>query len=298
MTATMRIKGIFPPIATPFEKGEVAYDRLVENLSRWNGTGLAGFVVMGSNGESAFLTREEKLKLIETTKKNLGEGKILIAGTGSDSIKETVKLSDDAAGLGADYALVLTPSFYKDQMKHDALVRYFTEVADSIRIPLVIYNVPKFTGVDIQPATVAELARHKNIAGLKNSSENTAQTAEIVASVPRDFSVLVGTASVLYPGLAAGATGGILALANIAPGECVLLQNLFESGKHEEASKLQAKLIPANKAVTSKFGVPGLKAAMDMLGYFGGDPRSPLAPLGEKERSELRGILQTAGLLK
>lgn len=291
------INGIMPPITTPFEHGEVAYERLPENIERWNKTGLSGYVVMGSNGESVFLTREEKLKLIEVAKKNLTSGKLLIAGTGTDSIKETINLSNEAAERGADYALVLTPSFYKGQMNSAAFVRYFTEVADRIRIPLIIYNVPKFTGVNIEADAVARLSRHINIAGLKNSAENAAHMAEIIGSVPKDFSVLVGTASVLYPGLAAGATGGILALANIAPSECVELQRLFEAGKYDEASKLQMKLIPVNKAVTSKYGVPGLKAAMDMLGYFGGEPRSPLSPLGDRDREDLKTILKSAGLL-
>ena len=287
-----------PPVTTPFVSGEVAYDKLADNIKRWNRTGLSGYVVMGSNGESAFLTREEKLNLVATVKKSLASGMLLLAGTGSDSINETVALSNDAADRGADYALVLTPSFYKGQMNSAAFVRYFTEVADKTKIPVVIYNVPKFTGVDIQADAVFKLARHGNVVGLKNSSENAAQTAEIIACVPKDFSVLVGTASVLYPGLTAGATGGILALANIAPEQCVELQRLFEAGRHEEASALQKKLIPVNKAVTSKYGVPGLKAAMDMLGYFGGEPRSPLAPLDDREREDLKLILKAAGLVE
>ncbi len=291
------IKGIMPPITTPFERGEVAYDKLAVNIARWNKTELSGYVVMGSNGESVFLTREEKLKLVEATRKNLTPGRLLIAGTGSDSIEETVALSNDAAERGADYALVLTPSFYKSQMNSAAFVRYFTEAADKIRIPLIIYNVPKFTGVNIEADTVAKLAQHKNIVGLKNSAENSAHMAEIISFVPKDFSVLVGTASVLYPGLASGAAGGILALANIAPEECVELQRLFDAGRHGEASALQMKLIPVNKAVTSKYGVPGLKAAMDMLGYFGGEPRSPLVSLGQAECEGLKSILKTAGLL-
>ena len=291
------IKGIMPPITTPFERGEVAYDKLAVNIARWNKTELSGYVVMGSNGESVFLTREEKLKLVEATRKNLTPGRLLIAGTGSDSIEETVALSNDAAERGADYALVLTPSFYKSQMNSAAFVRYFTEAADKIRIPLIIYNVPKFTGVNIEADTVAKLAQHKNIVGLKNSAENSAHMAEIISFVPKDFAVLVGTASVLYPGLASGAVGGILALANIAPEECVELQRLFDAGRHDEASALQMKLIPINKAVTSKYGVPGLKAAMDILGYFGGEPRSPLVSLGQAEREDLKSILKTAGLL-
>ena len=291
------IKGIFPPITTPFENGEVAYDRLSENIAKWNRTGLSGYVVMGSNGESPFLTREEKLKLVEATKQSADSGKMLIAGTGSDSIRETVSLSNEAADRGADYVLVLTPSFYKDQMRSPAIVRYFTEVADKIKVPLIIYNVPKFTGINIEVDAAVRLSGHGNIVGLKNSSENAAHTAEIVANVPVDFSVLVGTASVLYHGLVSGATGGILALANIAPVECIEVQRLFDAGKHEEASRLQAKLIPVNRAVTTKYGVAGLKAAMDLLGYYGGEPRSPLTALGNEERKDLIRILKTADLL-
>ncbi len=287
-----------PPITTPFERGEISFDKLTRNFARWNTAALAGYVVMGSNGESAFLTREEKLKLVEFSRKNIAADKLLVAGTGSDSIRETIALSNDAADRGADVVLVLTPSFYKEQMKGAALVRYFTEVADSVKVPLMIYNVPRFTGVNIEVDAVANLSKHENIAGLKNSSENIAQTADIIANVPKEFTVFAGTASVLYPALAAGAAGGVLALANIAPIECIKIQELFDSGKHDEASKLQAKLIPVNSAVTSKYGVPGLKAAMDMLGYFGGEPRSPLVALGEREREDLRLVLMKSELLK
>lgn len=291
------IKGIMPPVATPFANGEVAYDKLADNMKRWNQTGLSGYVLMGSNGESSFLTREEKLTLIETAKNHLAAGKVLMAGTGSDSIKETITLTNEVADRGTDYALVLTPSYYKGQMNSAAFERYFTAVADKVKIPLIIYNVPKFTGVNIAPDAVAELAQHPNIVGLKNSSENVAHIAEIISLVPSDFSVLVGTSSVLYPALAAGATGGILAVANIAPEQCVELQRLWEAGSLAETSALQKRLLPVNKAVTATYGVPGLKAAMDMLGYFGGEPRSPLAPLTEAESTQLQAVLKAADLL-
>ena len=291
------IRGIMPPVATPFVNGEVAYEKLADNMKRWNQTGLSGYVLMGSNGESSFLTRQEKLKLIETAKHSLAAGKMLVAGTGSDSIRETIALTNEVADRGADFALVLTPSFYKGQMNSAAFARYFTEVADNTRIPLIIYNVPKFTGVNIDPDAVASLAQHPNIVGLKNSSENVAHIAEIISLVPADFSVLVGTSSVLYPALAAGATGGILALANIAPEQCVQLHSLWETGSLAAASALQKQLIPVNRAVTATYGVPGLKAAMDMLGYFGGAPRSPLGPLAETDRLRLQAILKAAALL-
>jgi 4-hydroxy-2-oxoglutarate aldolase len=293
-----KIQGIMPPIATPFQNDEVAYDRLAGNFLKWNKTGLSGYVVMGSNGESVFLTRDEKLKLVEAVKKNISEEKLLIAGTGSDSIRETISLSNDAAGRGADYVLILTPSFYKSEMKPAAYIKYFTAVADSIKIPLIIYNVPKFTGVDIEAETVAKLAEHKNIAGIKNSSENIRQTTEIIDQTPDDFATIIGTASVLYPGIAAGADGGILALANIAPDECVQIQKYTEEGKHNEALELQKKMLPVNKAITAKYGVAGLKAAMDMMGYFGGEPRAPLSKISDSDKEQLRQFLVHAGLLR
>lgn len=292
------LKGILPPIATPFLNGEVAYDKLAENISRWNKTGLSGYVVMGSNGESVYLSREEKLRLVETVKKNMAGGKTLVAGTGSDSIAETISLTNAAAQRGADAALILTPSFYKGQMKHEAFLRYFNAVADGSRIPILIYNVPKFTGVDIEAATAAKLAEHPNIIGLKNSSENIAHLTEIISQTPGDFLTLAGTASILYAGLCVGAAGGIVALANIAPGECVRIQQLFEEGNHAEALRLQMRLLPVNKAVTAQYGVPGLKAAMDMAGYFGGEPRAPLTYPSAKELENIRAILQKAELIE
>ncbi len=293
-----KLKGIMPPIATPFVNDEVAFDKLAVNFSKWNKTGLSGYVVMGSNGESVFLQRDEKLKLVDAVKKNISGEKLLIAGTGSDSIRETISLTNDAAQLGADYALILTPSFYKSEMKPAAYIKYYTAVADKAKIPVIIYNVPKFTGVDIEAETVAKLAEHKNIVGIKNSAENLRQTAELVAQTPDNFAVITGTGSVLYTSLTVGAVGGILALANIAPDECVLIQKLVEDGKHTEALELQKRMLPVNKAITAKYGVAGLKAAMDMLGYFGGEPRSPLSVLNDDDKKLIKQILVNAGLLK
>ena len=292
------IKGIMPPIATPFLNNEVAYNKLKENLARWNKTELSGYVVFGSNGESAYLTRDEKLKLIETVKLNIPAGKHLIAGTGLDSIKETISLTNEAAESGADTALILTPSFYKSQMKHDTFIKYFTEVADNSEIPLLIYNVPKFTGVNIEAETVALLAEHPNIIGIKNSEENVARLSEIINLTPKDFITLVGTASVLYPGLCMGAKGGVLALANIASDQCIQIYNYVPEGKHSEAKFLQMKILEANKAVTAKYGVAGLKAALDLTGYFGGEPRSPLSGLTKTQKENLTNILKKAEIIK
>lgn len=291
------INGIFPPIATPFVNDKISFDKLEENISKWNKTDLAGYVVMGSNGESAFLSFKEKLELIEAVKKYKSRDKILIAGTGSDSINETISLSNEAAEKGADYVLILTPSFFKDQMKETNFIKYFTSIADKIQIPLIIYNVPKFTGVNIEAETVSKLAEHQNILGMKNSSENIAHLSEVIYRTPKNFSNLVGTASVLYAGLCVGASGGILALANIAPNQCIQIKKYFDEGNFEKALDIQMRMLIVNKAVTAKYGVPGLKAAMDLTGYFGGDPRLPLTPLNKNDLENLRNILIEAQLI-
>lgn len=292
-----KLYGIFPPITTPFVNGELAIEKLQENILKWNNTQLSGYVVMGSNGEAVFLTREEKLTLVEATKKFSSNEKIIIAGTGTDSIKETIFLTNESASRGADFALILTPSFYKSEMKHQSYVKYFSMVADKSKIPILIYNVPKFTGVDIEVETVAELSKHQNIIGIKNSSENGRQNIEFVANTHKDFSVIVGTASMLFNGITCGAVGGILALANIAPNQCVQIQKLIEEKKYDDALNLQQKMIPVNKAVTAKYGVAGLKSAMDYLGYYGGEVRAPLSSLNENDKTQLKKILIDAELL-
>ena len=290
------LNGIYPPITTPFVNDEVAFDKLAENLNKWNKTRLSGYVVMGSNGESAFLTREEKLKIVEEVKIHSVKDKILIAGTGSDSIKETIALTNDAAIKGADYALVLTPSFFKEKMDDNSFINYFRRIADNTDIPVIIYNVPKYTGVNIESSAVSVLSEHKNIAGIKSSSENIAHLSDVIYNSADNFITMIGTASVLYPALAVGAAGGILALANIAPDECIKIQRLFSENKNAEALELQNKMIPVNRAVTARYGVAGLKAAMDLLGYFGGNPRLPLNTLNEIQLNDLRNVLVKANL--
>jgi len=290
------LSGIFPPLTTPFTEDELALDKLLRNVRKYERRELTGYVLFGSNGESAFLTRDEKLKLISEIREHTK--KVLIAGTGSDSIKETINLSNEAAERGANYALIISPSFFKSEMKHHTFLNYYTRVAESVMIPIIIYNVPKFTNVSIEPETIIELSQHPNIAGLKDSTEIVPRISEIVENVPNSFKVIVGTASILYPGLTAGASGGILALANLAPDECLKIYIHYIEGKHKDALKLQNRMIPVNRAITTKFGIAGLKTAMDILGYDGGNPRMPLEPLNEAQIIELKIILKTASLLE
>ena len=293
---TDNLSGIFPPLTTTFTDDELDLSKLIRNVKRYETREFSGYVLFGSNGESVFLTREEKLQIISAVREQTK--KILIAGTGSDSIKDTISLTNEAAEKGANYALIISPSFYKSEMKHHSFLNYYIRVAESVMIPVIIYNVPKFTNVNIEPETILELAKHPNIAGLKDSTENTARISEIVAKVPKSFKVIVGTASALYPGLMAGAVGGILALANIAPDECMQIFIRYVEGKNKEALEIQNRMIPVNRAITTKFGIAGLKAAMDLLGYEGGNPRLPLEPLNEAQILELKMNLKQASLIE
>lgn len=290
------LKGIYPPLTTPFIDDEVSFDNLLLNLLRYENKLLPGYVLFGSNGESAFLTRDEKLQIVVKVREHTK--RILIAGTGLDSIKETIYLTNDAAERGANYALIITPSFFKSEMKHHNFLNYYTRVADSIMIPLIIYNVPKFTNVNIDSESIIELSSHPNIIGLKDSTENPSRISEISAKVDSAFKLIVGTASILYTGILSGAIGGILALANIAPDQCLQIFNFIRERNFEKALEIQNRMIPVNRAVTSKFGVAGLKAAMDLMGYFGGNPRLPLEPLSEAQLIELKMILKKASLIE
>jgi 4-hydroxy-2-oxoglutarate aldolase len=292
------LKGIYPPLITPFVNDEVAYELLEDNVNKYNKSNLAGYVVFGSNGESVFLSDEEKIRLIATVREHTPKGKSVIAGTGLESIRETIKLSNEAAKNGADYALIITPYFFKNGMTHNALVEYYTVVADSIHIPVIIYNVTKFTNLNIAIETVLKLSEHPNIIGIKDSSENIAQVSETIYSTKKNFTTLIGTGSVLLPALQSGAAGGVLALANIAPAECVKIFELFNDGKIIQAQKIQNRMLAINKAITATYGVAGLKSAMDLLGYYGGRPRKPLQPLTSIQVKELKSILKKANLLK
>ena len=290
-------KGIFPPIPTPFKNGEVAYDELASNLQKWNKTGLAGYLVLGSNGEFVFLSEKEKIKILEVARKNIPSNLKMIAGTGCESTWETIELTNKAANIGADLALIITPSYFKSLMKSEEMIIHFVAVADASKIPIMIYNVPKFTGITIDAETAAKLAEHKNIVGMKDSSADMPLFAQFIKQCPAGFDVMVGTASVLYTGLCLGAVGGIVAMANVAPKQAVEIQTLFDAGQLGEARDLQLRMLPVNGAVTVSYGVPGLKAAMDMVGYYGGDPRPPLLPPKPDVKEKIQGILQKAGIL-
>ncbi len=295
--SSIDLNGIFPPITTPFIDDRVAYDKLASNIEKWCRTGLKGFVVLGSNGEYVSLSEEEKRKVVETVVQATPAQMSVIAGTGCESTRETIRLTADCAALGAHAALVVTPHYFGGKITEAALVKHFTAVADSSPIPIIIYNVPKFTHINLAVNLVARLSQHANIIGIKDSTGNVIQLGEFLNQVDPDFSILVGTAGALYGGLTLGCAGGVLALANVTPENCVRIHELVQNGDHKAAQQIQLKMIPVNQAVTAAFGVSGLKTALDLRGYFGGDPRAPLLPSSDEEKTAIGNILRQAGLL-
>lgn len=294
----LHLSGAMPPIPTPFDsQGEVAYEQLSKNLERWNTYGLAGYVVLGSNGEAVYLNEEEKLRVLQVSRQVIPPEKLLIAGTGCESTRDTIALTHQAAQAGADVALVVTPFFYGGKMTSDSLVQHYRAVADAAPIPVVIYNVPKFTHVDMDARTIARLAQHPNIIGIKDSGGNVAKLADVVRLTAPDFQVLAGSAGFFLAWLMLGAVGGVLALANIAPQQCIDIYEWFKAGRLEEAAELQRRMVPVNAAVTAQFGIAGLKAALNTLGFYGGPVRSPLLNLTASELQALKGILMEGKLL-
>ncbi len=294
----MELSGVLSAIVTPFgDDGEVAYDRMAENLDRWNKTGLCGYLVAGSTGECATLSEREKLRLWEVGRSHIPAEKRFIAGTGCESTRETITLTRQAAAFGAEAALVVTPCYYKGAMKSRELVAHYQAVAEAAPIPILLYTVPQYAGVNLQPDAVARLAEHPNIIGMKDSSEAMGVFAEYARVTPPSFQLVVGSAATFYLGLCLGARAGILALANVAPQECVFVHRLFMDGKHEEARERQLQLLPLAQALGARFGIAGVKAAMELRGYHGGPPRRPLLPLRTEEIGALREELVAANMI-
>jgi 4-hydroxy-2-oxoglutarate aldolase len=287
----MKLNGVMPPITTPFQDGKIALDKLRMNFQKWNKTGLSGYLVLGSNGEAIYLNEKEKIKVVKVSRESIPSSKIMMVGTGMESTQETILFTNRAAKMGADCALVVTPSYFKGSMKPQILYDHFIAVAESSQIGILIYNVPQFTGINLDPEVVAKLSEHPNIIGIKDSSGNIGQLSEIIHLSKKGFSVFVGSAPVFFPALCVGAVGGILAVANVVPQECVRIQNLFNKEKMNEARTLQYQITPLAKAVTTKYGIGGLKMAMDLAGYFGGNPRAPLKKPGKEVEEELKRLL-------
>ena len=294
----VKLAGVFPPIPTPFDgDGSVSLSGLKQNIEFLNRYDLSGYVVLGSNGEFVLLRQEEKLKTIEAARESLPPGKLLIAGTGCEATRETIDLTRAAAEAGADAVLVINPHYYKNRLDDASLIQHYAAVADASPIPVIIYNMPGSTGLDLDAQTVVSLSRHGNIIGMKDSSGNLNKMAEILGEVGPDFQMLAGSAGFLLPALSIGAVGGVAALANVAPGTCIELYRAFQQGEIQRARDVQVRIVGLNNLVTREGGVPALKAALDMVGLVGGMPRPPLLPISADMRKVLHAALSELGLL-
>jgi 4-hydroxy-2-oxoglutarate aldolase len=292
------LNGVYPPMLTPFtENGTLDLNAHAFNIQRWNAYNLKGYLVLGSNSETIYLTEQEKLDLIKQTVQHKSPDKYILAGTGMESTRETVRLTNLAASLGVNAALILTPFYYKSSMTTESLIDHFQTVADEADIPIMIYNVPKFTQINVSPELVAQLSQHPNIIGMKDSHGSIEQLKAFVEVADKDFSVLAGTASTWFGGLKIGINGAIMALANIAPQCCIDLEFLFSTGNLENGQNLHERMSPVNTAITGTYGIPGLKHAATLLGWKGGFVRKPLSELSEIQKKEIETILINAQLL-
>lgn len=292
----MNLSGILPPIVTPFQDGKVDTEALAFNIQKWNETGLAGYVVLGSTGEFVHMTPAERDQAIATVLEHAAPDKTVLAGTGSLFTQETIRLTRRAGELGADAAMVVTPFYYTSQMTDAALRAHYTAVAEASPIPILLYNVPIFTHLNMAVETIARLAKHPNIIGIKDSSGNVDQLTQIVNSTPDDFILLSGAPGVLHPALTVGADGGILGIGNVVPELSIEVYNLVQANEHPAARQRQAVLSAVSQAV-SPYGIGGIKTAMDMVGYRGGQPRAPLSSPDEAGRQTIQTALEAAGML-
>ena len=288
----MDLSGVYPALTTPFAAdGSVSLADLRHNIERYNRTDLAGYVVLGSTGESVLLSRAEMDEILATAKEAAGKEKRLLAGTGAESTAETIERSKRAAELGYQAALVKTPYYYKPWYTPEVLIAHYRRVADASPIPVLLYSVPVFTGLALEAPEVAAMAEHPNIIGIKDSSAHVQRIAEMVAAAPRSFQILTGGAAVVLPSLAVGARGAILALASALPEKCVALYDLLRRGQADQARELQIILLRASKAIVSDAGIGGVKFVMDQRGYRGGLPRLPLLPPSEGAKQRIREAL-------
>jgi 4-hydroxy-2-oxoglutarate aldolase len=285
------IRGIYAPVVTPFKAQQVDLDALGSNLIRYRDTPLAGVVILGSNGEAVMLDDDESDAVLVAARRAWPTERTLIAGTGRESTAATIAATRRAADAGADIAMVRTPSFFKARITSDCFIRHYEEVADHSPLPILLYNVTMFTGVSLPVEAAVRLAKHERIIGLKDSGSDLALLGEFINRPAAPFVVLAGSAPTLYPALAIGAAGAVLAVAGIVPDVCVRIQELVDAGRHDEAREWQRRLTPLAQAVGTRYGIPGLKVALTIAGYTGGEARLPLLPAPPEAEATIRAAL-------
>src|SRR5437588_3761397 len=289
------LSGLLLQITTPFaNNGDLDGNSLVKNLTAWNETGITGYVVLGSTGERVNLDEREYLQVIETARRAVPETLTFLVGAGQQSTRGTIAEIDRAARAGADAVLVITPHYYRSAITQAALIDYYSAVADAVKIPVILYSMPDLTGIKIEPDTAARLSEHKNIIGIKDSSNDIAQLRETIRLCRSDFAVMIGNGTVFADALRAGACGGILAVGCVAPELCLEIYRAVQNKEDDRATELQNRLTPLARAVTKTYGIGGLKAALDMIGYVGGAVRAPLKRASEEAGAEIAQLLGEA----
>jgi len=292
-TTTINLTGLLLPVTTPFNLDEeIDLAGLTTNIQKWNNTGVTGYVVLGSTGERANLDEREYLQVIETARRATPATLSFIAGAGQQSTRGTVREIDRAAAAGADAVLVITPSFYRSAITQAALIDYYTAVADAAQVPVLLYSMPDLTGIVIEPETAAQLCRHANIIGMKDSSNDVERFRRTVQMVDKDFAMMIGNGTVFADALRAGARAGILAVGCCAPEICLEIFRAFHANENDRATDLQNRLTPLARAVTKTYGIGGLKTAMEMAGYVGGAVRAPLRRPHEAAVAEIESCLR------
>ena len=293
---TKKLSGILAPICTPFVNQDLSIEKVRENMHQYRTTALAGYFALGSNGENKSLTEKEKLQILETVVGEKAEHQMVLAGAGFESTRQTIDFSKKVADLGADFVTIVTPSYFKKRLTDATMVRYYTDVADALPIPVVVYNAPGFTGMTIAAGVIGKISQHPNIAGMKDTSKGN--MSGYLEAAGDDFDVLSGTVSTLFESMALGAIGGVVSLANAFPEPCCQLFEKFVSGDMQGARDLHYRLFRLNRAVSGSFGVAGVKYAMELGGFHGGDPRLPLLPITEEGKASVREAVQAAGLME
>jgi len=293
-SSKLNISGIYPPIPTPFNEDEsIAYDKLKFNMDKWNTVPFRGYVVQGSNGECCFQNWDERIEMVKKTKDFADPNKLIIGGSGCESTRDTILMTKNMADAGADAVLVVNPFYYKASMNNQALKTHFTKVADSSPVPIILYNVPPNTGMDIPPEVVVDLAHHPNIVGMKDSGGDITRLAALCFQTSSlDFQILAGSAGFLLAAYNIGCVGGVLGLANVLGEETCRLAQLAQTDDAKAAMDLQLRLVGPNTCVTRRFGVPGLKTALEWFGYYGGPTRLPLVPLGQQDVDIMRNVFK------
>jgi 4-hydroxy-2-oxoglutarate aldolase len=291
----INLSGVLLPITTPFTTAEdLNAEGLVSDLTKWNTTGITGYVILGSTGERVHCDEREYVDVIEAARQAVPKDFAFIAGAGQQSTRGTIREIEVAARAGAEAVLVITPHYYRSAITQDALVRHYTTVADATPIPIILYSMPDLTGITIEPETAARLSAHENIIGIKDSSNDVAKLAKTVRLVPCDFAVMIGNGTVFCEALQAGARAGILAVGCVAPQLCVAIYDAVRASDIDRASSLQKVLTPLARAVTKTYGIGGLKAALEMVGFVGGAVRAPLQRPSENARKEIAELLREA----